>query len=463
MPLAEAETLMECRLAPRKAKTTARGPHFQVCDPVADIDQLRQLAIDCECFTPLFGIEDAESPECLLLDVTGCLHLFGGDQDLATRLAETFQARELHPRVAIAPTIGAAWAAAHFLAKQKSPVVVSSSQLPEVLSPLPLAALRLTVNILSVLQELGLHTISQIQALPRASIPSRFGPLLLKRLDQAFGNEPDFFAAEKPREPFAVHWEGEFPIKNRETLHAVTRELLQDLLSRLIKRREGLRQLRCVLRDCSRRSYEFHVGFTVPTDQIKHTFEMLSLQWERADLPDEMDSVHLEAVVTGSLQTAQRDLFGHELKTDKDREVVTLLDRLSNRLGSRTVVRGRLLPEAQPEVAVTYEPCTAPEIKAVIDQECLKTKLSQRPTSLFTLPEPIEVLTNAPDGLPQSFRWNHQEYQVIRSWQERIETGWWRVASANRDYFRIEVHTGHHFWIFQRLQAQDWFIHGTFD
>jgi protein ImuB len=463
MPLAEAETLMDCNLAPRKAKTTVREPHFQAFDPAADLDRLRQLAIDCECFTPLFGIEDAEFPESLLLDVTGCLHLFGGDQDLASRLSETFRAREFLPRVAIATTIGAAWAAAHFLAKQKSPAVVSSSQLPAVLPPLPLAALRLTVNILSVLQELGLRTISQIQVLPRASIPSRFGPLLLKRLDQAFGDEPEFFVAEKPREPFAVHWEGEFPIKSREVLHAVSQELLEDLLSRLTKRREGLRQLRCVLRDCRRRSYEFHVGFTVPTDHARHTFEMLCLKWERAYLPYEMDSIHLEAVVTGSLQTAQRDLFGHEPGTDKDREVVTLLDRLSNRLGSRTVLRGRLLPEAQPEVAVAYEPCTDPEMRTSIDPECLKTKLSQRPTSLFTQPESIEALAIAPDGLPQSFRWNHQEHHVVRSWQERIETGWWRVVSANRDYFRIEVHTGHHFWIFRRLDQQDWFIHGTFD
>lgn len=462
MPLAEAETLMDCSLVSRKTKTAAREPHFQTLDPTADTEMLRQLAIDCECFTPLFGIEDAESPESLLLDVTGCLHLFGGSQDLAMRLAEAFQDRGFRVRVAIAATIGAAWAAAHFIAKHQSPMVVPSSQLSTVLPPLPLEALRLTVNVLSILEELGLRTISQVQTLPRASIPSRFGPLLLKRLDQAFGDEPEFFVAQKPRELFAVHWEGEFPIKSREVLHAVSQELIEDLLSRLTKRREGLRQLRCVLRDCSRRSYEFHIGFTVPTDHARHTFEMLCLQWECADLPDEMDSVHLEAVVTGSLQTAQRDLFGHEPGTDKDHEVVTLLDRLSNRLGYQTVVRGRLRPEAQPELAVAYEPCTDPEMRTPIDPECLKTKLSQRPTSLFT-PEPIEALAIAPDGLLQSFRWNQQEHRVIRSWQERIETGWWRVVSANRDYFRIEVHTGHHFWIFRRLDQQDWFIHGTFD
>lgn len=463
MPLAEAETLIERRPVPGNGAATTFEPHFAAIDLAADIDHLRQLAMSCECFTPLFGIEDEESPESLLLDVSGCLHLFGGDQNLAVRLAETFQDHGFQVRIALATTIGAAWAAAHFLAEPQSPMVVLSTQLQTVLAPLPLEALRLTLNILTTLEALGLRTISQIQALPRTSIPSRFGPLLLKRLDQAFGDEPEFFVAEKPREPCSAHWEGEFPIKGREALHAITQELLNNLLGRLVKRREGIRQLRCTLRDGSRHLYEFQVGFTAPTDQARHTFEMLCLQWERTDLPETMDSVYLEAVATGSLQTVQRDLFGYEPGTDPDREVVTLLDRFSNRLGSETVVRGRLLAEAQPEMAVLYQPCTNHKVTEALDNGGFKNRLPQRPTCLFTRPEQIEILVIESTGCPHSFRWNRREYRVVRSWQERIETGWWRPTPANRDYFRIEVHTGHHFWIFRRLGEQGWFIHGTFD
>ena len=69
-----------------------------------------------------------------------------------------------------------------------------------------------------------------------------------------------------------------------------------------------------------------------------------------------------------------------------------------------------------------------------------------------------------PEGTPVRFRWQQREHRVTRSWgPERIETGWWRSAAVRRDYFRVEVHTGHWFWLFHRLEERDWFLHGAFD
>ena len=52
---------------------------------------------------------------------------------------------------------------------------------------LPVSALRLAPNTFSMLAECGLRTVGQLQDLPRSSLPSRFGPQLLQRLDQATG------------------------------------------------------------------------------------------------------------------------------------------------------------------------------------------------------------------------------------------------------------------------------------
>ena len=78
MPLAEAEALL--------AGTVGSAAHIELHDPAADLAGLRDLARTCDAFSPLFGIEPAESPECLLLDVTGCEHLFGGEQSLVDAL-----------------------------------------------------------------------------------------------------------------------------------------------------------------------------------------------------------------------------------------------------------------------------------------------------------------------------------------------------------------------------------------
>lgn len=459
MPLAEAKTFIE---RPAVGKGNVPTAHYQASDTTGDIETLRKLALSCECFTPQFGIEESESPECLLLDVTGCVHLFDGEQEMASIIAADFRRRRFQVRVGIAPTIGAAWAVAHVLAKPALPVVVPPPELSSVLLPLPVKSLRLTQNILTTLRELGLRTVGQLLALPRASIPSRFGPLLLKRLDQAVGNEPEFFVTQKPQEPLVAHWEGEFPIKDREALHIISRQLLEQLLHRLKPLHEGLRQLRCELRTPCRRSHQFLVGFTAPTDQAQHTFEMLCLQWEQTILPAEIDGVQLEAAATGSLQVIQRDLFGHALSDDTRRDVVILLDRLSNRLGASAVTQPQLLPEPQPELAVTYQPRAGRESSAPPDAQNT-SQSGLRPTHLFSPPESIAVSMEGPEGAPKSFWWNHREHHVLRCWPERLKTGWWREFPASRDYFRIEVLTGHHFWIFRRLDERDWFIHGVFD
>src|SRR5437773_5475872 len=45
---------------------------FEPHDPRADREALRRLALRCQQFTPLAAVEDAESPDSVLLDVTGC-------------------------------------------------------------------------------------------------------------------------------------------------------------------------------------------------------------------------------------------------------------------------------------------------------------------------------------------------------------------------------------------------------
>ena len=52
-------------------------------DPEADRRFLEAIADWCDRYTPLVGLD---SPDGLLLDVTGCAHLFGGEAALARDL-----------------------------------------------------------------------------------------------------------------------------------------------------------------------------------------------------------------------------------------------------------------------------------------------------------------------------------------------------------------------------------------
>ena len=507
MPLAEAEALLAGRDVPA---------HIEQHDPAADIAGLRELARTCNTFSPLFGIEEAESPECVLLDVTGCEHLFGGEQNLVDALTRDFQQRGFQVQAALAPTIGAAWAAAHCFAsphhqpmecktafargqapqnsKLAEPSVGSTQDiappilnfavpdpclvnLEEMLAPLPITALRLPIKIIETLRELGLHRIGQLRALPRESLPSRFGSELLKRLDQAFGDAPELLVAERPAEPIAVTWVTDEPLTDRESLRFICRELIDELIGRLKPRREGVRQLLCQVKGVAARPVEMLVSLVSPSDATKHLLELLGLQIDRADLPEGISFVRLEATSIESLATRQRDLFGLEADSDTHREVSSLLDRLSNRLGATAVAHAALVPDAQPEMSVRHEPVAhqpqgaSPGSEFNIRRrsqpdasEFRLMKHSARPLRLFAPPQHIEATTAGPEGAPMHFRWDRRDHRVIRSWgPERIETGWWREQSICRDYFRVETQTGQHFWLFRCFELATWFIHGAFD
>ena len=75
---------------------------------------LESWAAWCHRFSPLVGIEPTAEPASLLLDISGLAHLFGGEAALAEQVVGDFAARGLSVRLALADTLGAAWAMVHY-------------------------------------------------------------------------------------------------------------------------------------------------------------------------------------------------------------------------------------------------------------------------------------------------------------------------------------------------------------
>src|SRR5262249_22934134 len=156
--------------------------HYEPFVAPAHQAALRGLAAWCLQFSPVVAVEEAATPECLLLDIAGCSPLFGGEQSLAGQVVRAFAERGLSVRGAVADTVGAAWAAAHYL---RPTAVLPPEQHEAALGPLPIEALRLAPDAVGKLRQLALGTVGQLQALPRETLPSRFGVEALRRLDQA--------------------------------------------------------------------------------------------------------------------------------------------------------------------------------------------------------------------------------------------------------------------------------------
>jgi protein ImuB len=116
----------------------------------------------------------------MTLDITGCAHLFGGEEAMRKDILRRLALQGFTARAGIAGTVGAAWALARFADKR----IVSDADLRETVLPLPLAALRLDSEKLDALARVGLKKIADLVDRPRAPLAARFGAILLRRLDQ---------------------------------------------------------------------------------------------------------------------------------------------------------------------------------------------------------------------------------------------------------------------------------------
>ena len=65
------QVALERGIVPGMPVAEAAGIHLEEYQPAADRAALELLAQWCEEFSPIVGLEDAEHPESLLLDITG--------------------------------------------------------------------------------------------------------------------------------------------------------------------------------------------------------------------------------------------------------------------------------------------------------------------------------------------------------------------------------------------------------
>jgi protein ImuB len=189
-------------------------------DPAGDAALLKRLARWAGRWSPLV---EADGGGGLRLDVSGIAHLFGGEEALVADMQGRFAALGLTARVAIAPTAAAAWALARYsktltlpplrggslplphAGEGDSAAVERGEGLLDLLSPLPVAALRLEARSVQILERLGLKTIGQLAGVPRKSLQRRFRETEnpFDALDRALGRRDGPLTAA-PHEPGAA-------------------------------------------------------------------------------------------------------------------------------------------------------------------------------------------------------------------------------------------------------------------
>jgi len=433
-------------------------------EPEADEALLVRLAAFCDRFTPLVALDP---PYGLMLDITGCAHLFGGEAALQAAIGGWMRKGGLDFRTTIAGTPEAAHALSRFGGGGIMPVGADEAML----RPLPVAALELRAETVVALSRAGLKTLADLADRPSATLSARFGAELVTRLGRVLGREDARITPLRPPPACVVERHFAEPMLDIESLEAVVARLVAEAARVLELRGEGGRSFEISFFRSDGAVRRLSVGTGRPS---RDAAAILRLWRERVDtLADPLDpgfgfdAVRLAVPVCEPLNTHQPSLDGRAVE---DEAVADLVDRLVARFG-----RDRVLRFVAQD---THHPVRAAKaLSAALPASTLAWPAPEpdeppaRPLQLFEPPQPVEAIAEVPDGPPIRFRWRRITHDVARAeGPERIAPEWWRDGSSEpmRDYYRVEDAQGRRFWLFRigfyepEQAPPRWFLHGLF-
>ncbi len=493
-------------MAVTQARAQVPGLDIRPADPEGDRAALLRLAtLIARRWCPVVMLSGEDG---LFLDITGTSHLFGGEARMAQRIVRLLARLGFTAHIAVADTPGAAWAIARFATHhrpgagrgrcvtddrlhQASPglrrgdgyCIVAPAAHIDSLAPLPVAALRLEPRAIDLLRRLGIDTVGQLAALPRAPLTRRFGEALIARLDQATGRLPEPLVPVIAPEPIAVVQRFAEPIATAEAIEHWLGQLMPRLITELAERGLGARAVELVADRIDGVPQRLRIGLARPTRDAEHLLKLAVRRIEEIAPGYGIDAL--------TLHVRRADPLGAQAFTETlekhDPDLAPLIDTLANRIGAHALWRTMPVESDVPErsVATTTPLDPPPRAAAKLKRDDVR-QLDRapdlhpwhprwpRPVRLLRRPELLDhVLAELPDQPPKRFTWRGTTHRVVRAdGPERILGEWWKRGSERhsvRDYFQVEDEAGQRFWLFRRGDGEReetgdlaWFLHGAF-
>jgi protein ImuB len=445
------------------AEARARLPLLSVEDAAPEDDRryLLALAQSCDMFSPLVAIDGDDG---LLIDITGCAHLFGGEERLRGRLCRHAERWGLTPRATIAGTPEAA----HALSRFSDVAIVPPGGDAQAVNPLPLAALEADPATLTALTRAGFRKLGDLAARPPPILAARFGAGIVTKLKRLCGEE--VMRLTPLRQPPALLRERHFaePITVMDQIMLALGELADELCAALEARGLGGRLFEASFFRADGKQRRLTIETAIATRDAASLTRLFTLRLDTlADPLDPgfgFDALRLSTSRVEPLGQQQRGLDG---KVNDDSALAQLIDRLVTRFGRERVVRFVARDTHDPLRVAAAVPVASSSLSA--PWQAGDDPLP-RPLQMFHPPQPIEAMAEVPDGPPRRFRWRKVLHDVTSAeGPERIEPEWWREASSRaRDYYHVEDAEGHRFWIFREGHfgageaGPRWFLHGLF-
>jgi protein ImuB len=443
-----------------KAQALVAGLDMRDADPAGDAAALERLASwALQRYSPIVA---ADPPDGLVIDTTGADHLHGGEHAMLTDMVERLAASGISARAAV----GDSWGAAHAFARcyRRAVIVAPVGASAKPLATLPIAALRISGDIVDGLRLLGFDRIGDLLEQPRAPLTLRFGPELGRRLDQAMGvglelidpvRAPDLVDAQKI---FAE------PIGAAETIARYIEKLVTELCATLEEKGLGARKLDLLAYRVDNSLRATRVGLAKPARDVKRLTRLLRDKIETIDPGFGIERMCLVASLAEPFAVKQTM---SSLIEEPEADIGDLIDTLANRVGEQRIYRFAPVDSDVPERSFQKVAPASPFVDEPLPAEW------PRPTRLLPSPEMIETVGLLPDHPPVSFTWRGTRRRVKRAdGPERVFGEWWKrdaELDAVRDYFQVEDEAGERYWIYRAGDGENpatgshrWFLHGIF-
>lgn len=437
------------------ADARAVFPALLVMDYKEELTQeiLDNLAKWCLRFTPEVAVDP---PDSLMLDISGCPHLWGGEGAYLKVLVLKLRAMGYDCRAAIADTIGAAWAVAHY--GKVTPLIEAGKQ-KDAITSLPPEALRLDPFFIDRLHKLGLYTVGSFMDMPRQTLRRRFGQQILTRLDQVLGTELEIIRPIRPTLPYQEWLPSLEPIRTARGIEIAIKNLLERLCQRLCLESRGVRSVTLTCHRIDKEIQEITINTGRPSRDPRHLYKLLELKIPSIEPALGIELFLMEAGITEELTEYQQTLW--KSAGEDEKAVAELVDRIAGKVGPDKI--HRYLPQEQHWPERSYK--EAASIREKADTTWRTDRL--RPICLLAVPEKIEVSFPVPDYPPMLFIHKGKTHRIVKAdGPERIEQQWWLENGLHRDYYCAEDEGGARYWLFRSghffEEKSAWFLHGYF-
>ena len=303
------------------------------------------------------------------------------------------------------------------------------------LGKLQITSINWPTQTVDLLQALGIKTIADCLALPRAGLVQRFGVDLANQLDQALGLKPDVRPIFSTPQQFHSRIELPAEVSEVDSLLFAIKRLLIEMEGFLRGLGAGVQSVRIELEQGSKQRESFSIGLLAPEREHQRLLMLICARLMNVKLERSVWAVSLHAeqlqTLSGKQHSFLADRTSHQLARRQ------LLERLQARLGKSKVQTLALGNDHRPEYAW---------VLGNVSQRNAMSNYPLRP--LWLLPQPQPVADND---------------ITLLAGPERIEAGWWDGKSVQRDYYIARNGTGSVLWVYrQHRGVLRWYMHGIF-